>query len=146
MVRLGAVPALFGLLANARKRKTGIIEDATAVIAQIAGCEESEEAFRKVSGIPVLVGLLGFVSGSCGGGLRTRENAVSGLLNLVRYGGDRVALEVKERGDVLDGIVYVQEHGSTKGKSKAVALLKLLLEGGSNDKIVEDLYPVESHV
>ncbi|KAJ1426949.1 Armadillo-type fold [Sesbania bispinosa] len=147
MVRLGAVPALFGLLANARKRKTGIIEDATAVIAQIAGCEESEEAFRKVSGISVLVGLLGFVSGSCGGGLRTRENAVSGLLNLVRYGGDRVALEVKERGDVLDGIVYVQEHGSTKGKSKAVALLKLLLEGGgNNDKIVEDLYPVESHV
>lgn len=34
-------------------------------MAQIAGCEESEEAFRKVSGVGVLVDLLDVVTGSC---------------------------------------------------------------------------------
>ncbi|XP_061347421.1 U-box domain-containing protein 1-like [Gastrolobium bilobum] len=144
LIRFGAVPAIFNLMAKDKKRKSGIVEDATAVIAQIAGCEESEVAFRNVLGIPVLLGLLCLDHEKCS--LRTKENTVSGLLNLVRYGGESVIGEVRERVEALDWIVYVQEHGSAKGKSKAVALLKILLDGGSNDKIVEDLYPVESNL
>ncbi|KAK7323286.1 hypothetical protein VNO77_26752 [Canavalia gladiata] len=142
MIRLGMVPALFVLAEKGAGKKTGIFEDATAVIAQIAGCEESEEAFRKVSGVSVLAGMLGSQNGSVS--LRMKENAVSALLNLVRFGGERVVEEVREKVGTLDGIVYVQGHGSAKGKSKAVALLKLLLDGGSSDKIIEDLYPVQS--
>ncbi|KAK7271485.1 hypothetical protein RJT34_27433 [Clitoria ternatea] len=139
LVRLGAVPKLFVLVA---KKMIGITEDASAVIAQIAGCEESREAFRKVSGVSVLAGMLGSEGGKCS--LRTKENAVSALLNLVRCGAEKMVAEVREKRGILDGIVYVQEHGSSKGKSKAVALLKLLLDGGNNHEIIEDLYPVES--
>lgn len=139
------IPALFALIAKGRdgKRRSGVIEDATAVIAQVAGCEESEEAFSKVSGVSVLLMMLGSESGSCG--LRTKENVVAALLNLVRCGSERVVGELRDKDGVLDGIAYVQEHGSTKGKSKAVAFLKLLLDGGgSSGEVVEDLYPVES--
>ncbi|TKY49719.1 U-box domain-containing protein 2 [Spatholobus suberectus] len=144
LIRLGAVPALFALVAKGKdgKRRVGIIEDATAVIAQVAGCEDSEEAFRKVSGISTLAMMLCSESGSCS--LRTKENAVAALLNLVRCGSERVVGEVREKVGAMDGIAYVQEHGSAKGKSKAVAFLKLLLDDGSNGQIVEDLYPVES--
>ncbi|XP_027343071.1 U-box domain-containing protein 11-like [Abrus precatorius] len=138
MVRLGVVSALFDLVKRAKK--IGIIEDVTAVIAQIAGCEESEKEFEKVLGVSVLLGMLGSESGNCS--LRTMENAVSGLLNLVRFGGEKVVGEVRDKVGALDGIVYVQEHGSAKGKSKAVALLKFLLDGRSNNQI-EDLYPVQ---
>ncbi|XP_057740940.1 protein spotted leaf 11-like [Arachis stenosperma] len=143
MVQLGAGSALFHLVTKERIKKIGIMEDATAVIAQIAGCEESEEAFREVSGIPLLSSLLE----SEGSSLRTKENAVSGLLNLVRCSGDETVTEVREKTvsvEALDGIVYVQEHGSAKGKSKAVALLKLVFDGGSScNKNCGDLYPVE---
>ncbi|QHO17831.1 uncharacterized protein DS421_10g315450 [Arachis hypogaea] len=119
------------------------MEDATAVIAQIAGCDESEEAFREVSGIPLLSSLLE----SEGSSLRTKENAVSGLLNVVRCSGEETVMEVREKTvslAALDGIVYVQDHGSAKGKSKAVALLKLVFDGGSScNKNCCDLYPVE---
>ena len=145
MVRLGAVPALFAIVVKEKRKKSGIVEDATAVIAQIAGCEESEEAFRAVSGIPVLSGLLGSEhAGVCG--LRTKENAVSGLLNLVRCSGEEVVKEVRERAvaEALDGIMCVQEHGTAKGKSKSVALLKVLFDGGCCNKNSGDLYPVES--
>ncbi|KAL2337200.1 hypothetical protein Fmac_011646 [Flemingia macrophylla] len=144
LIGLGAVPVLFALIVKDKekdkdgKRRKGLIEDATAVIAQIAGCEESEEAFAKVSGVSVLSMMLGSESGSCS--LRTKENAVSALLNLVRYGSQKVVGEVRDNVWTLDGITYVQEHGSAKGKSKAVAFLKLLVDG----EIVEDLYPVES--
>ncbi|RDX66981.1 U-box domain-containing protein 4, partial [Mucuna pruriens] len=146
LIQVGAVPALFALVAKDKsgKRRVGIIEDATAVIAQVAGCEESEEAFRNVSGVSVLTMMLGSESGSCG--LRTKENAVAALLNLVRYGGERLVGEIRDKVGALDGIAYVQDHGSPKGKSKAVAFLKLLLDGGgSSGEIVQDLYPLESH-
>lgn len=144
LVRLGAVPVLFGLVAKDKdgKRKVGIIEDATAVIAQIAACEESEDAFLKVSGVSRLAMMLCSESGNCS--LRTKENAVAALLNLVRYGSERVVGEVKNKVGALDGISYVQEHGSPKGKSKAVAFFKLLLDGGSSGEIAQDLYPVHS--
>ncbi|BAT93373.1 U-box domain-containing protein 1-like [Vigna umbellata] len=144
LVRLGAVPVLFALVAKDKdgKRKVGIIEDATAVIAQIAGCEESEDAFLKVSGVSRLAMMLCSESGNCS--LRTKENAVAALLNLVRYGSERVVGEVKNKVASLDGISYVQEHGSPKGKSKAVAFFKLLLDGGSSAEIAQDLYPVHS--
>ncbi|CAB4268287.1 unnamed protein product [Prunus armeniaca] len=43
LVELGAVPALFTLVV--KDGRVGIVEDSTAVIAQVAGCEESEEEF-----------------------------------------------------------------------------------------------------
>ncbi|XP_059652013.1 U-box domain-containing protein 11 [Cornus florida] len=125
IIELGAVPALFSLVV--KDGRVGVVEDATAVIAQIAGCEEAKEAFRKVSGIGVLVDLLDPSTGSSG---RTKENAISGLLNLVQCGGEQVANNVCEIGfGVFDGIADVAENGSSKGKNKAVALLKILDAG-----------------
>ncbi|PSS24311.1 U-box domain-containing protein [Actinidia chinensis var. chinensis] len=122
MIELGAVPALFSLVV--KDGRVGVVEDATAVIAQIAGCEEAIEAFRRVSGIGVMVDLLDPSTGSNG---RTKENAVSALLNLVQCGGEQVVSSVREMGlGVYDGIADVTEKGSEKGKSKAIALLKVL--------------------
>lgn len=135
MIHLDAVPPLFSRVV--KDGRVGIVEDATAVIAQIAACEESEEAFRKVSGMGVLVDLLDSATGSS---MRTKENAVSGLLNLIRCGGDKVAMDVRERAaGALDGIADVGENGSAKGKSKAMALLKMLLDGvGGNGNAMRD--------
>ncbi|KAK4253205.1 hypothetical protein QN277_010799 [Acacia crassicarpa] len=135
MIHLGAVAPLFTLVV--KDGRIGIVEDSTAVIAQIAGCEESEEAFRKVSGICVLVDLLDSVTESS---MRTKENAVSALLNLVMCGGDKVAADVREKAErAMDGLADVAENGSTKGKNKAVALLKVLLDGfGSHENGLSD--------
>ncbi|XP_054790444.1 U-box domain-containing protein 1-like isoform X1 [Prosopis cineraria] len=128
MIQLGAVEALFSLVQ--KDRKVGIVEDATAVIAQIAGCEESEEAFQKVSGIGVLVDLLDMANKSS---MKTKENAVSGLLKLVRCGGEKVAMDVRMRAlGAFDGIADVQLNGSTKGKSKAAALSVELIGDGNH--------------
>ncbi|XP_015866633.1 U-box domain-containing protein 11 [Ziziphus jujuba] len=122
LIELGAVPPLFSLVV--KDGRVGIVEDATAVVAQIAGCEESEEAFLKAKGVGVMADLL---DPSTGSSLRTKENAVSGLLNLGRCGGEKVGKEVREMGlKVVDGIVDVAENGSSKGKGKAVALLKMI--------------------
>ncbi|KAJ8573063.1 hypothetical protein K7X08_009574 [Anisodus acutangulus] len=122
IIELGAVTPLFSLLCN--DGRVGILEDVTAVIAQIAGCEESWEAFRKISGVGVLVDLL---DSSTGSSSRTKENAVSALLNLVQYGVEETSNSV--RGIVLgavDGIIEVAENGTDKGRSKAMALLKIV--------------------
>lgn len=129
IIELGAVPALFSLLC--KDGRLGILEDATAVIAQIAGCEESWEAFRKVSGVNVLVDLLDDATGSS---YRTKENAVSAILNLVKCSGKEATGSIC--GLVLgavDGITKVAENGSEKGKSKAMSLLKIL-DGSSSEK------------
>ncbi|KAK4379150.1 hypothetical protein RND71_001012 [Anisodus tanguticus] len=122
IIELGAVTPLFSLLCN--DGRVGILEDVTAVIAQIAGCEESWEAFRKISGVGVLVDLL---DSSTGSSSRTKENAVSALLNLVQCGVEETANSV--RGIILgavDGIIEVAENGTDKGRSKAMALLKIV--------------------
>ncbi|XP_031285424.1 U-box domain-containing protein 4 [Pistacia vera] len=125
IINLGGVQPLFSLIVN--EGRIGIVEDATAVIAQIAGCEESSEEFKKCGGVDVLVDLLDMGTGSPA---RLKENAVAALLNLVSYGGEKVGKEVREAGlKVADGVADVAQNGSSKGKSKAVALLKVLLEG-----------------
>ncbi|GAB4829585.1 hypothetical protein Ancab_019253 [Ancistrocladus abbreviatus] len=122
MIELGAVPALFSLVVKVGR--TGVVEDATAVIAQIAGCEEGGEAFRGVSGIAVLLDLLDPTTGSS---RRIKENAISALLNLVKFGADKIKEEITGMGlGIFDGIADVVECGSPKGKSKAAALMKLL--------------------
>ncbi|XP_028799016.1 U-box domain-containing protein 4 isoform X2 [Neltuma alba] len=135
MIHLGAVAPLFSLVV--KDGRIGIVEDSTAVIAQIAGCEESEEAFRKVSGIGVLVDLMDSATGSS---MRTKENAVSALLNLVMCGGDKVAADVREKAETAtDGLADVAENGSAKGKNKAVTLLTVLFDGfGSNENGLRD--------
>nr|XP_043610878.1 U-box domain-containing protein 2 [Erigeron canadensis] len=126
LIELGVVPALFSLVV--KDGRVGVVEDATAVIAQIAGCEEAGEAFRKVSGIGVLVDLLDLSTGSSG---RTKENAVSGLLNMVQCGKKDVGEYVKEMASIVcNGISDVAENGSSKGKVKANELLKLIDAGG----------------
>ncbi|KAL3622635.1 hypothetical protein CASFOL_034046 [Castilleja foliolosa] len=90
MVDLGAVQALFSLVV--KDGRVGLVEDATAVIAQVAGCEQSWEVFKRVLGVEVL---MDFLDNSTGSSNRTKENAVSALLNLVQCGGDDVARDVK---------------------------------------------------
>ncbi|KAL8485991.1 hypothetical protein ACS0TY_028049 [Phlomoides rotata] len=123
MVELGAVQALFSLVV--KDGRVGLIEDATAVIAQVAGCEESWEVFKKALGIEVLMDLLDNATGSSN---RTKENAVSALLNLVQCGGEEVASDVRGKMEsrVIEGILDIVENGSEKGKSKGLALLKVL--------------------
>ncbi|KAI9157837.1 hypothetical protein LWI28_028818 [Acer negundo] len=131
VIELGAVQPLFSLIVN--EGRVGIVEDASAVVAQIAGCEESVDEFKKVSGVGVLVDLLDMGTGSSD---RVRENAVSALLNLVRFGGEKAGKDVREMGlKVMDGSADVAENGSAKGKTKAVGLLKVLLEGNSLNKM-----------
>ncbi|XP_044462100.1 U-box domain-containing protein 1-like [Mangifera indica] len=125
IINLGGVQPLFSLVVN--EGRIGIVEDATAVIAQIAGCEESSEEFKKWGGVGVLVDLLDMGTGSSA---RVKENAVAALLNMVSYGGENVGKELREAAlKVADGVADVAQNGSAKAKSKAVALLKVLLAG-----------------
>ncbi|KAL1535135.1 U-box domain-containing protein 15-like [Salvia divinorum] len=123
MVELGAMQALFSLVV--KDGRVGLVEDATAVIAQVAGCEESWEVFRKVLGIEMLMDLLDNATGSS---YRTKENAVAALLNLVQCGGEEVARDVRGKLEarVVEGIDDIVQSGSEKGKTKALALLKIL--------------------
>ncbi|KAF2323739.1 hypothetical protein GH714_036782 [Hevea brasiliensis] len=128
LIDLGAVPPLFSLVL--KDGRVGIVEDATAVIAQIAGWEESDCEFAQFSGVRILVDLLDVGTGSSG---RIKENAVAALLNLVRCGGEKAVEDVRDMGAaVVEGIKEVAENGSAKGKSKAIALLKVI-EGGSSN-------------
>ncbi|WCJ39130.1 ARM repeat superfamily protein [Euphorbia peplus] len=128
MVDLGVVPALFSLVL--KDGRVGIVEDATAVIAQVAGCEESEAEFSRFSGVGILVDLLDLGTGLSG---RVKENSVAALLNLVRSGGERAVEEVREMaGAVVEGIEEVAVAGTSKGKGKAVALLKVIGGGSMN--------------
>lgn len=131
VIELGAVPVLFSLVM--KDGRVGIVEDVTAVIGQVAGCEEAWVEFGKVAGVGVLVDLLDL---STGGSDRIKENAVSGLLNLVEYGGDEVVESLRSVGaGLFDGIAEVVKNGSVKGKSKADALLKMLDGGGQCDHL-----------
>ncbi|XP_078436074.1 ARM repeat superfamily protein [Wolffia australiana] len=122
LIRLGAVPALFWLIVN--DARAGIVEDATAVVAQIAGCKGSLEAFRQVSGVQVLVDLVDGAATT-----RARENAVAALLNLAVAGGDRAVEEINCLEEVVVVVKEMAESGpSIRAKTKAVALLQLLVE------------------
>lgn len=128
MVEFGIIGAIIGLVV--RDGRVGVVEDATAVIAQVAGCKESVEAFRKASGVSVLVDMLNPETGSSS---RIKENVVSGLLNLVNIGGEVVGEEIREVGFglVIDGLGEVVDSGSDKGKKRAQALMKILEDGMS---------------
>ncbi|XP_077240198.1 U-box domain-containing protein 1-like [Tasmannia lanceolata] len=130
LVELGVVPPLFMIVL--KDRRAGVVEDATAVIAQVGGCYESVEAFRKLSGIEILVDLLDVDSGSTS---RVRENSVSALLNLVQCGGENAAQDIRDMGSlVLHGISDMAENGSSRAKVKAGALLKVLAARGSSER------------
>ncbi|XP_068662444.1 U-box domain-containing protein 14 [Aristolochia californica] len=123
LVELGVVPPLFNLVV--KDSRIGIVEDSTAVIAQVAGCYESVEAFRQVAGVKVLVDLLDVSTGST---IRVKENAVSALLNLLQCGGVDAGEDVREMGFAWDGILEVAETGSAKAKTRANDLLNLIGE------------------
>ncbi|XP_010534199.1 PREDICTED: U-box domain-containing protein 11 [Tarenaya hassleriana] len=131
MISLGAIPALFSLIV--KDSRLGIVEDATAVVAQVAGCEDAEEAMRKVSGVDVLADLLDPCTGSSE---RIKENAVAAMLNLTRCGGERareeVAAVVAAAGK--EGIMDVAENGTAKGRRKAEDLLKVVACGNGDSR------------
>jgi hypothetical protein len=123
LVELGAVSALFSLIV--KDGRNGIVEDVTAVIAQVAGCSESVDAFRKVAGVRVLADLIDPLTGVSE---RSRENAVAALLNLVTAGGERAAGDLREVGGAEEMIREMARDDalSTRGKAKAEALVKAL--------------------
>ncbi|XP_050234768.1 U-box domain-containing protein 4 isoform X1 [Mercurialis annua] len=136
LIDLGAVAPLFSLVL--KDGRVGIVEDATAVIAQIAGCEESEAEFARFSGIGILIDLLDLATGCSP---RIKENAVSALLNLVRCGGEHVAADVRDMAAVVvEGIKDVAENGGSKGKIKGVALLKVIEGEFSNESFHNSYY------
>ncbi|KAJ3676273.1 hypothetical protein LUZ60_003685 [Juncus effusus] len=123
LIELGIVPALFSLII--KDGRSGMVEDVTAVIGQVAGCGESVQAFRKVAGVRVLVDL---VDQTTGASQRSRENAISALLNLVLAGGEKAAGDLREI-DGGEGIIRdTAKNGevSSRGKAKAEALVKAL--------------------
>lgn len=131
VIELGAVPVLFSLVM--KDGRVGIVEDVTAVIGQIAGCEQAWDEFAKVGGVQVLVDLLDLSTGCSD---RIKENAVSGLLNLVEYGKEEVVENLRSAGaGLIHGISEVVKNGSVKGKSKAGALLKMLDGAGQCDHL-----------
>ncbi|KAG2603390.1 hypothetical protein PVAP13_5KG768400 [Panicum virgatum] len=123
LVSLGAVQALFALVITDPRH--GIVEDATAVVAQVAGCAESLEAFRWVSGVRILLDLV-----DPGGAetARARENAAAALLNLVVAGGDPAVAEVLAVGGAEETVRELAEDSAAtpRGKAKAEALLRAL--------------------
>lgn len=127
LVSLGAVQALFALVMT--DGRAGVLEDVTAVIAQVAGCAESLEAFRWVSGVRILLDLV-----EPGGAAtpRARENAAAALLNLVVAGGEPAAAEVLAVGGAEDAVRELAEDAaaSPRGKAKAEALLRALEGAG----------------
>ncbi|XP_074575844.1 U-box domain-containing protein 16-like [Curcuma longa] len=125
LVEMGAVPPLFALVVKDGRR--GVVEDATAVISQVAGCYESVDAFRRVAGVAILVELVDAATGASG---RARENAAAALLNLVRSGGDKAVGDVMES-EGAETLVRELAEGvggevSARGKSKAAELLRVL--------------------
>ncbi|XP_008803354.2 U-box domain-containing protein 4-like [Phoenix dactylifera] len=130
MVDLGVVPALFSLVVN--DGRTGVVEDATAVIAQVAGCYESVDAFRNVAGVRVLVDLVDAGRGASG---RASENAAAALLNLVMSGGEEAAADVREIEVAETALRELAGGGSSaRAKSKAESLLKAL-DGGRGGRL-----------
>lgn len=123
LVELGVVQALFALIMT--DGRTGIIEDATAVIAQVAGCVESLEAFRRMTGVRILVDL---VEPGGAATARARENAAAALLNLVVACGERAVTEVIAVGSAEEALRELAEDStaSARGKAKAKELLRAL--------------------
>ncbi|KAL6613791.1 hypothetical protein ACP70R_036061 [Stipagrostis hirtigluma subsp. patula] len=128
LVGLGAAQALFALVLT--DGRSGVVEDVTAVIAQVAGCAESLEAFKWISGVRILVDL---VEPGGAATARARENAAAALLNLVMAGGERAVAEVVAVGGAEDAVreLAEDEAASARGKAKAEALLRALEGGGA---------------
>ncbi|KAL9233824.1 hypothetical protein vseg_008771 [Gypsophila vaccaria] len=129
ILELGGGAALFDrVVFDNRNDRIGVVEDVTAVIAQVAGFEGSPGIFKSVGGIRVLVGL---VDQKAGGVRRVRENAVSALLKLVEFGGEAVVEEIREvgLGFVFEGLREVARCGNDKGKFRAQSLMNVLESG-----------------
>ncbi|KAK9682788.1 hypothetical protein RND81_10G096200 [Saponaria officinalis] len=127
ILELDGGTALFDrVVFESQNNRVGVLEDVTAVIAQVAGFQASPEAFKSVGGIRVLVGLIDLQAG--GTRRRVRENAVSGLLKLVEFGGETLVEEIREigLGFVLEGLKEIIHCGSEKGKIRAEALMNVL--------------------
>lgn len=117
MVSAGVVAVLFSLVMNS---SMGLVEDATAVLAQVAGCSESAQGFQKVFGVQVLLDLLDT------GSPRAQENVSSALLNLVQCGGECVVVDILDTETAVPLLSDLLNTGTPRCKSKVSSLLKLL--------------------
>lgn len=77
---------LFALVVKDGRR--GLVRDTIAMITQVAGCDESMKAFRRMDGINVLKDLVVGRSG------RARQNATTILSNLIK--SDKAVRDVRE--------------------------------------------------
>ncbi|XP_074280586.1 U-box domain-containing protein 17-like [Silene latifolia] len=130
VIDLGGILALFARVAG--DGRVGVVEDVTAVIAQLAGCDAAPAGFRSVGGVRVLLDLI--VPGEDQQATRrVKENAVSALLKLVEFGGQTVVEEITDVGldSVLDGLREVVCSGTDKGKFRAQGLMNVLETGMS---------------
>ncbi|KAL9239929.1 hypothetical protein vseg_014200 [Gypsophila vaccaria] len=131
LLSLDALPALFSRLVHPNKARVGMVEDVTAVVAQLAACDVAPGEFGRLGGVRVLVGLIDLGETVT---VRVRENAVSALLKLVEFGGEKVAEEIRQvgLGLVFDGLGEVVDCGTDKGKARANALMNVLDNGMSS--------------
>ncbi|CAL9772632.1 unnamed protein product [Musa acuminata subsp. burmannicoides] len=99
LVELGIVPPLFEMVVKDGRR--GLVGDTMVAITQVAGCDESMKAFRKMDGVNVLEDLVVGRSG------RVRQNATTMLSNLVKSDkavGDEVKVVVRALANDDNGV------------------------------------------
>ncbi|KAH7422144.1 hypothetical protein KP509_13G093000 [Ceratopteris richardii] len=117
LVSNGAISALVTLL---RRPKCSVAEDCLAVLAQLALCTASVEAFQNTFSIPLVLRILNE------GVSMAQENAASVLLNLCKSGGTPV-IKMLPSGSCITSLSVLLSSGSSRAKSKASALMQILV-------------------
>lgn len=123
IVAAGAVPLLLSYLLQTR---AGLTEDSLSVLAALALCPEGIAAMMKVGILPTLVEILR------SGSLRAKENVTAVLLVLCQRGGDVVFEKVsKYNHHIVATLCTLLTVGSDRGKQKAKALMRILVDDSS---------------
>lgn len=118
LVSVGAIPLLIALVMYGKVRLT---EDSLAVLAQIAGCPDgSASLLNSDIGISIIIDLLD------AGSPLAQENAATALFNMCKNGGDKAVEGVLDYNKCIPAIRKLYFSSSSRGKSKAEALMKIL--------------------
>ncbi|KAJ7227618.1 hypothetical protein O6H91_08G044300 [Diphasiastrum complanatum] len=104
------------------RKRDSIAEDALALLGLLAGSAEGVDALMKACAVSLLVELLEPQEYP-----RCRENATSTLLAMCQTGGDDVVQEVLQCNFCISALCGVLSSGSSRARSKAGALLQLLM-------------------
>ncbi|GAA0158048.1 ubiquitin-protein ligase [Lithospermum erythrorhizon] len=114
-VRAGIVPPLIRLL---KDHGGGMMDEALAILAIIAGHSEGKQAIGQAEPIPVLIELMRT------GSPRNRENAASVLWSLCT--GDSQFLNIAREHRAEEVLKQLSDSGTDRAKRKAVNVLELL--------------------